>query len=311
MNKKLYARGMVAQGWYNFTEGLVYALIARPTPKNLIYRSKIKYGEEKLQYINTYCKKGLESEKKPVLIYIHGGSWLSGITEMRNSYIAQWAEKGFFTCSVSYSYAPQKPFPAPIAECLKAIDFIAEKAEEWNLDLDNVILAGESAGVYFIGHIATAMSNFDTYEKAGMTFNLRDKLKVKAMISLSGAFSFERLLDSSKKQSKFPDLKTMFKTYFGMEIEDIKNLLKTEAGKLASPVVTEKYPPVFLAWATRDLLRYEAFDIANDLRNCGVKYEMFKIDDISAQHAWSIVPVFKKSRECFISAYEFVMSYIS
>ena len=40
MNKKLYLRSLAAQGWYNFTEGLVYALTVRPTPENLIYKRK-------------------------------------------------------------------------------------------------------------------------------------------------------------------------------------------------------------------------------------------------------------------------------
>ncbi|MBQ4267902.1 MAG: alpha/beta hydrolase fold domain-containing protein, partial [Clostridia bacterium] len=117
MNKKLYLRSLAAQGWYNFTEGLVYMLVTRPTPENLIYEKKLKYGTDNLQYINTYCKKGTENQKKPLFIYIHGGGWLSGITEMRNRYAALWAEKGYFTASVSYNYAPQKTFPAPIQDC--------------------------------------------------------------------------------------------------------------------------------------------------------------------------------------------------
>ena len=310
MDKKLYMRGLVAQKWYNFTEGLVYALTVRPTPENLIYERKIKYGDEKLQYINTYCKKGTENQKKPLLIYIHGGSWLSGITEMRNRYIALWAEKGYFTASVSYCYAPQKVFPFAIQDCFSAIDFIVDNAEKWNLDLENVILAGESAGGYFISHVASAMSDFTLYEKNELTFQSRNNFKVRAMVSLSGCFSLERLSDETKEQSKFPDLATMFKSFFGMKIEDFKNWLKTEEGKLASPVVTKNFPPVFMAWATRDKLRFEAFDMANDLREFNIPYRLFKIDDISAQHAWSIVPLFQKSRECFEDAYTFCEKYI-
>lgn len=311
MNKKLYIRGIAGQCWYNFTEGLVYALITRPTPKNLTYTRKIKYGSGKLQYINTYCLKCAEKEKKPLLIYIHGGSWLSGITEMRNRYIAQWAQKGYFTAAVGYTYAPQKLFPAQIQECFSAIDYISEHAEEWNIDLNNVVLAGESAGGYFISHVASAMSDYGLYEKTGITFKSRNDIKIKAMVSLSGCFNFERLLDESKQQSAFPDLKTMFQTYFGMEIPQLKQWLQTEEGKLASPKVTKDYPPMFFAWAVRDLLRFESFDMVRELREHNIPYDMFKSDDISGQHAWTIVPLFKKSRECFEKAYLFADKYIS
>lgn len=311
MNKKLYLRSLAAQGWYNFTEGLVYMLVTRPTPSDLIYESRISYGENRMQYINTYCKKGTENLKKPLFIYIHGGGWLSGITEMRNRYIAQWAEKGYFTASVSYGYAPQNIFPAPVQDCFSAIDFIVEKADEWNLDLDNVVLAGESAGGYFISHVASAAADFAPYAEKGLTFESYDKLKIKALVSLSGGYNFTRLTDETKLQSTFPDVKIMCKSFFGMEIPELKEWLKSEDGKLASPKVREGFPPMYMAWATRDKLRYETFDMVNDLREYNIPYRLFKVDDISAQHAWTTVPIFKKSRECFEDAFTFCEKYIT
>lgn len=311
MNKKLYLRGLVAQGWYNFTEGLVYTLITRPTPSDLIYESRISYGKDRMQYINTYCKKGTENINKPLFIYIHGGGWLSGITEMRNRYVSLWAEKGYFAASISYGYAPQKTFPEPIQDCFSAIDFICDHAEEWNIDLNNVILAGESAGGYFISHVASAAADFAPYKENGLTFESYDKLGIKAVVSLSGCYNFERLIDETKKQSEFPDVKTMCKTFLGMELSDIKQWLKTTEGKLASPVITKDFPPTYMAWATRDKLKYEAFDMANDLRKNNIPYRLFKVDDISAQHAWTVVPIFKKSRECFDDAFNFCEKYIT
>ena len=310
MNKKLYLRSLAAQGWYNFTEGLVYALTVRPTPENLIYKRKISYGTDNMQYINTYCKKGTENEKKPLFIYIHGGGWLSGITEMRNRYVSLWAEKGYFTACVSYGYAPQHIFPAPIQDCFSAIDFIVDNAEKWNLDLDNVILAGESAGGYFISHVASAVCDFSDYAQKGLTFNSRDKLNIKAIVGLSGGYNFARFLDEEKGQSKFPDIKIMCKSFFGMELPELKEWLRSDESSLASPKITEKFPPMYMAWATRDNLKYETFDMAKDLCAFHIPYRLFKVDDISAQHAWTTMPIFKKSRECFEDSYKFCEKYI-
>ena len=310
MEKKLYNRGIIGHGWYNFTEALVYGLVGRPAPSNLIYESKIRYGEDKLEYINTYCKIGLKDEKKPLFIYIHGGGWISGITEMRNRYTELWAQKGYFTASISYSYAPKKVFPEPIQQCFSAVDFICDHAEEWKLDLSNVVIAGESAGGYFISHVASAIADFNLYEKHGLAFRNRDKLKIKALISLSGCYNFQRLTDENKNQSRFPDMKMMARSFFGMETAELKEWLKTEEAELASPNVTKDFPPVYMAWATRDFLRYEAFDMAKDLKEFNIPYRLFKVDDISAQHAWTTVPIFKKSRECFEDAYKFAEKYI-
>ena len=230
---------------------------------------------------------------------------------MRNRYIAQWAEKGYFTASVSYSYAPQKTFPEPVQDCFSAIDFICNHAEEWNLDLSNVILAGESAGGYFISHVASAAADFTLYREKGLTFESRDKIKIRALVSLSGGYNFTRLTDETKLQSTFPDVKIMCKSFFGMDIPELKEWLDSEDGKLASPKITEGFPPIYMAWATRDKLKYETFDMVNDLREYNIPYRLFKVDDISAQHAWTVVPIFKKSRECFEDAFAFCEKYIT
>ncbi len=311
MDKKIYTRAVAAQWWYQFPEALVYALLLRPTPKDLIYSKGIKYGEGKKQYLNTYTPKANPEKKKPAMIYIHGGAWVSGITEMRNSYIRQWAEKGFFTAAISYTYAPQKLFPDTFQELFDAIDYLYDHREELNIDTDNIVLCGESAGGYFISHVMAACIDFSEYAKRGFTFRCADKIKIKALVSLSGCFNFDRLNDKSKKQSKYPDLKTMFTSFTGMRYPDFLEWLKTDNGAFASPKITAEFAPMFMAWGTQDLLRYESFDMAKELETLGVKHELFKADGIIAQHAWTIVPLFKKARECFEDSFKFVGKFIT
>lgn len=309
MNKKVYYRGLLGQYWYNFTEALVYGLVYRPTPKDLLYTKKIKYGNGKLQYINFNERKDLKSEKKPLLVYIHGGSWVSGITEMRNAYISQWAKKGFFTAAVSYSYAPQKIFPYQLQEVFTAIDFIIDHAEEYNIDTEKIVLAGESAGGYFISYIASVLYNQANADSLGLNFAHKE-IKLKALVSISGCYDLHRLSDESKPQSDFPDLKTMIKSYLGEDYETAKKLIHSESGKTYSPEVNAGYPPSFLIWADKDKLRYETFDFAEELKSFGVEYKLYKADGIIGMHAWAIVPLFRKSRICFEKTYEFVKSQI-
>lgn len=297
---------MVGQYWYNFTEALVHGLLLRPTPKELIYNKKIKYGNEKLQYINTYCRKDLAEEKKPLLIYIHGGSWVSGITEMRNSYISEWAEKGFFTAAISYSYAPQKVFPYQLGEVFSAVDFISDNAEKYNIDLNNVVLAGESAGGYFISYVASSLSDSSALDELGIKFRHQKDIKVKALVSICGCYDLQRLSDKSKPQASFPDLKTMITSYLGKSYNEAVTQINSEKGYLYSPTVNDGYPPSFLIWGDKDKLRYETFDFAAELENFNIPYQLYKADGAIGMHAWPIVKLFKKSRECFEKTFEFV-----
>ena len=65
--KYLYARGIAGQIFYNSTEVVAYCLTHKPTPDELLYTKRIKYGSGKQQYINTYAHKNLISVKKPLL----------------------------------------------------------------------------------------------------------------------------------------------------------------------------------------------------------------------------------------------------
>ncbi len=305
---KLYFRGKVAQAWYNFTEGLVYGLTYRTAPDCVTYHKHIKYGNDKFQYVNVYQHKDIV--KRPLLVYIHGGSWVSGITEMRNAYISEWAKKGFNTVSISYTYAPQKVYPAQLQEVFSAIDYVYDNADKYNFDIDNIVLAGESAGGYFLSYISSVIGNKKILEKLNLKFEHIDDIKIKAMVCLSGCFDLRRMSDSKKPQSGFPDIKTMVKTYLHRDFDDAVRYLNSEEGKFVSPQVNSSYPPAFLVWGDKDLLRYESFDFAEELRQCGVEYKLYKADGIVGMHAWTIVQLFDKSRVCFCEALDYVNNFI-
>ncbi len=310
MDKKVYARGLAGQIWYNSTEALAFVLLHRSTPKELKYNSKVHYATGKSQYINIYYPKLLEKKKKPLFIYVHGGGWISGIPEMRNTYISAWARLGFLTASLSYTTAPQKEYPYQLKEIFNAIDFLFDNAEKYCIDTDNIVLAGESAGGYFISYIAAVASDSSLLDKLGIEFRHRDEFSVKAMITHSGCFDLERLMNGDKLQSRFTDIKMMVSTFVGKSRKEAVRWLQTENGKLASPHVSENFPPVFVCWTTRDWLRYESFDFMKELEQFGIPYKQFKGDGIIGNHAWTIVTMFKKGGKCFDEAKKFVAEYL-
>ncbi len=307
---KLFLRGILGHSWYNFTEMLVQMLVLKKNPENLIYTKKIKYGDGKLQYINTYSQKGNNDIKKPLLIYIHGGSWVSGITEMRNPYISLWANSGFNTAAISYSYAPEKIFPAQLKEVFSAIDYIADNAEKLKVDTQNIVLAGESAGGYFVSYIASSAKNKDSLKKLGINFRHADDIKIKAMVTLSGCFDLKRLSDKKYPQASYPDLKMMYTTYLGKNHKDALSAIHGEGGEIYSPAVNDGYPPAFLVWGDKDLLRYESFDFAKELEHFGIEHKLYKADGSIGMHAWSIIPLFKKTHICFEKTLEFILPFL-
>lgn len=310
MDKKIYYRGRIGTYWYNLTEGLAYAITGRPIPENVHYEKKVHYGSDKNQYMNLLCLKESLGKKKPLFIYIHGGGWVSGITEMRNAYIMNWVKKGFFACSVNYTYAPQKIFPAQLQEIYSALDFIFDNAAKYNYDTENIVIAGESAGGYFISYLAGCVGDPSPLDKLGITFRNRDKFKIKALVSHCSCFNLEHLSNPQKPQSAFPDMKMMLEAFTGMKRDELFSFLQTPEGKLLNPQVNEDFPPCFLTWGTMDALRHDTKDFANELRKYNIPYRMFKADGSIGSHAWSIVTMLKKGKICLSETFDFVLPYL-
>ena len=310
MNKKMYLRGLAGQIFYNTTETLALALTYRPVPKAIEYIKNVRYGKDKNNYMFNYCLKEKKTEKKPLFIYIHGGGWISGLMTMRNPYICNWVQKGFFASSLNYTYAPQAVFPTQLKELFTALDYIIDRADEYNIDPTNTVIAGESAGGYFITYITSCLNNPEILEKLGIEFRNIDKIKVNAVVSHCGCYDIKSMVSPNKKQSKFPDIKMMCATFMGMPVKKILEYADTEDGKLISPDFTDKFPPTYFTWCTHDYLRYEAFDLEEKFKKLGVPYRMFKGDGIIGNHAWTIVTMFKKARICLKDTFDFVLPYL-
>lgn len=307
MNKKIYYRGLAGTVFYNSTECLAWAITGRPIPENVHYEKKVHYGKQSNQYMNLICLKDKLKEKKPLFVYIHGGGWVSGITEMRNTYIMNWVKKGFFACSLNYTYAPRKVFPYQLQEIYTALDFIFDNAEKYNYDTDNIVLAGESAGGYFITYLASCIGDSSPLDKLGIEFRNRDKFKVKALVSHCSCFSLDHLSNPEKPQSKFPDMKMMLEAFTGMTRDELQAYLKTPEGSLLNPKINESFPPCFLTWGTLDALRFDTLDFAKELRKLNLPYRMFKADGIIGNHAWSIVTMLKKGKICLQETFDYVL----
>lgn len=84
--------------------------------------------------------------KKPCVIVIHGGSWSGGNSKQfpeLNSYLAR---KGYNVASINYRLAPKHLDPAPREDVQNAIKYLTTHVGELQIDTNNFVLLGRSAG---------------------------------------------------------------------------------------------------------------------------------------------------------------------
>ncbi len=103
-----------------------------------------KTGNERKLVLDFYAAN--TKTKAPCIIVIHGGSWAEGDNKQLpdlNSYLANC---GYNVAAINYGLAPMCKCPSPIEDTKVAITYLTQHSLELNIDTNNFILLGRSAG---------------------------------------------------------------------------------------------------------------------------------------------------------------------
>lgn len=100
-----------------------------------------------------YPKDQLRDE---VLVFFHGGGWVTGGIESYTPTCSRMADlTGCTVVSVDYRLAPEHPFPAGLMDCYDVTQTLLEQPGVVGVDdPDNIVLVGDSSG----GNLAAAVS---------------------------------------------------------------------------------------------------------------------------------------------------------
>ena len=83
----------------------------------------------------------------PLLIYIHGGGWVIGSPATHAKLCAELAlGANCVVVSVDYRMAPEHPAPAPLDDCVAAINYIVANAAQFGANGTRFVIGGDSAG---------------------------------------------------------------------------------------------------------------------------------------------------------------------
>lgn len=84
---------------------------------------------------------------KPVLLYLHGGGFVSGdIAEFRMAMRFVCEQSGCKVIFPEYRLAPENPYPAAIEDCYAILEWVYKCANKLGIDKERIMIAGDSAG---------------------------------------------------------------------------------------------------------------------------------------------------------------------
>ncbi len=301
MDKK-QIRGAFARGFYNSSETFARVLISRKPSEETIRQRHIAYGKGKYNNLNLLYNN--DDKQKPLMLYVHGGGFVSGVVNMRDTYCENFVKQGFAVANVDYTPAPIQKFPYQIQELLDAIDFLFDNKDTYHIDTTKILLAGESAGGYFITYLATLANHPEILKKLNLTFNHQNEFKVTALLSNCGAIDLVRLCDS-----KFPDMKFMVESFSGKKCKYIKANANNDEITIMAPILDDKFPPTVFLYGKHDPLSIESLECAKMLKQAGVPYLLYLCDGSISMHAWAIATCLKKGKDCLTACLEFLLPY--
>lgn len=122
--------------------------------------------------------------KRPAIVFFHGGSWSEGKPDWFFSTCQKYASKGFVACAVEYRTFGRfgtLPFEA-VMDAKSAIRWLRQNADTYNIDTTKILATGNSAG----GHLALTTALVDNWNEK--TDKLTVNAKPNALIINAGVY---------------------------------------------------------------------------------------------------------------------------
>ena len=220
--------------------------------------------------LDLYLPADSGKEKRPAVIWVHGGAWNSG-SKKNGGRVAPMVGKGFVVVDINYRLSGKAPFPAQIIDCKAAVRWLRAHADKYRIDPERIGMAGLSAG----GHLAAltgTTGKVAEFEKGG---HLDYSSSVQAVCALSPPTDIAAL--ESKASQK--DLATIARLVGG----DPKNEPYRSLLLKANPIryVSQDDPPFLIVAGTHDrTVPYsQSTKLYEALKKAGTKPEVFYVKE--------------------------------
>lgn len=114
----------------------------------------------------TYPDENRETSR-PTFIYFHGGGFFGGSKSVGDplaesdatALLDDICAEGFNLVNIDYVLVPEYHFPAPLMQANEAFQFLIEHAEDYHLDMDQVVIMGSSAGAIMTSQLGSIITN--------------------------------------------------------------------------------------------------------------------------------------------------------
>ncbi|HUQ93404.1 MAG TPA: alpha/beta hydrolase [Bryobacteraceae bacterium] len=103
------------------------------------------YGPHQRNVLDLW--KAKSDKPTPLVIFIHGGGFTQGDKSgLSPVLLDDCLRHGISVAAINYRYSTQAPYPAPMMDSARAVQYLRQHAKEWNLNPAAFVATGSSAG---------------------------------------------------------------------------------------------------------------------------------------------------------------------
>ena len=194
----------------------------------------------------------------PCVLFMHGGCWVYGSANTHDDFCRNLVRaSGMRFASLDYRTAPEHPFPAPLEDCVAALNRLVAHGADAGIDAKRVAISGDSAGANLA--LATCLALRD-----------RGEPMPRAAVLLYGVYSADD--DTPSYRAYGGGDYVISKPLLGWAWDQYVPDRSRRADPLAAPLHADLagLPPIFVSAAEFDPLRDDSERLVARLVQSGV-----------------------------------------
>lgn len=188
----LVIRAVFDRGGRKTLVGLQQSIPAQPVS---VVRDQ-RYSKNKDELLDVYVPNSVKQAHQtvPVVVWTHGGAWLSGSKENAAPYFNLLANQGYVVVALNYSLAPGSKYPTQLHQLNDAYAYLQANAPRFNADTSKIVLAGDSAGAQLSSEMAAIVTNPAYAQEVGIKPTLKPS-QLSAVVLFCGIYKMEGLAE--------------------------------------------------------------------------------------------------------------------
>jgi arylformamidase len=163
-----------------------FVLLAEESRRPIPTEADVSYGPDARNVLDFWKAEGDGS--RPLLVYIHGGGWVTGDKSGDGQDIQPFLDKGISFAAINYRLTSEHALPTPVHDAAHALQFLRSMASAWNIDTNRIAVRGTSAGACTAMWLAL---HSDLADPQAADLVLRESTRVCAAAALAGQTSID------------------------------------------------------------------------------------------------------------------------